>query len=251
MPRYRLTVEYDGTPYVGWQRQENGHTIQMAIEQAFRRFTGQDLLLGAAGRTDAGVHALAQTVHVDLDKDWSATKIREALNAHLAQARERISILNVQKTVDHFDARFSARGRHYLYRIHNRRPPLTVDLDRAWWVSKSLDHEKMHEAAQLLLGTHDFTTFRASQCQSKSPVKTLDRLDVTRNGEIIEIRASARSFLHNQVRSLAGSLMDVGSGRWSKDDLVAALDARERSRCGAVAPACGLYLIGVDYDDPV
>ncbi|MGU3575909.1 tRNA pseudouridine(38-40) synthase TruA [Brucellaceae bacterium C25G] len=251
MPRYRLTVEYDGTPYVGWQRQENGHTVQAAIEQAFKRFTGENLTLGTAGRTDAGVHALAQTAHVDLQRDWSAGKMREALNAHLAQSGERISILNVQKTVDRFDARFSARARHYLYRIHNRRPPLSVDLNRSWWVSKPLNHEIMHEAAQLLLGTHDFTTFRASQCQSKSPVKTLDLLDVTRHGEIIEIRASARSFLHNQVRSLAGSLMEVGSGRWTCDDLVAALEARDRARCGTVAPPYGLYLIGVDYDDPV
>ncbi len=250
MPRYKLTIEYDGTPYAGWQRQENGHTVQGAIEQAFRKFCGEDVTLGAAGRTDAGVHAKLQVAHVDLGKDWAASKIRDALNAYLVMAQERVSILNVEKTTDDFDARFRACARHYLYRIHNRRSPLAIGYQRAWWVQKRLDHEAMHEAAKRLLGEHDFTTFRATQCQAKSPVKSLDRLDVTRDGEFVELRVSARSFLHNQVRSFAGSLMEVGIGRWTADDLQAALEARDRKACGQVAPPYGLYLIGVDYHFP-
>lgn len=250
MPRYKLTVEYDGTPYAGWQRQINGPSVQGAIEQAFKKFCGEELTLGAAGRTDAGVHALAQVAHVDLSKDWGAGKIRDAVNAHLITADERISILNVEKTTESFDARFSAVARHYLYRIYNRRSPLAINYQRAWWVQKPLDHKAMHEAAQRLLGEHDFTTFRATQCQSKSPVKTLDQLDVSRNGDYVEMRISARSFLHNQVRSFAGSLMEVGSGRWSADDLQAALEARDRKACGQVAPPYGLYLVRVDYRFP-
>lgn len=251
MPRYRLTIEYDGTPYVGWQRQENGHTVQGAIERAIKSFCGEDVALSAAGRTDAGVHALSQIAHLDLIKNWSASKIREALNAYLVLEKERISILNVEKVLDSFDARFSARRRHYLYRIYNRRPPLALELNRAWWVQKKLDHEAMNEAAKNLLGTHDFTTFRASQCQAKSPIRTLDLLEVTRNGDFVEMRTSARSFLHNQVRSFAGTLVEIGLGRWSADDLIAALEARDRKACGPVAPPYGLYLNGVDYDDPV
>ncbi|UGY10529.1 tRNA pseudouridine(38-40) synthase TruA [Phyllobacterium pellucidum] len=247
MPRYKLLVEYDGTPYAGWQRQENGHTVQAAIEQAIFNFCGDTISLGAAGRTDSGVHACAQVAHADLTKNWSSSKIREALNAHLVIAGEAVSILNVELVGDGFDARFSATGRHYLYRIINRRPPAPLEAHRAWWVKKPLDAEAMHGAAQRLIGTHDFTTFRATQCQSKSPVKTLDRLDVTRNGEIIEIRASARSFLHNQIRSFAGTLNEVGCGRWDADDVSAALEARDRRACGPVAPPYGLYLIGVDY----
>lgn len=250
MPRYRLTVEYDGTPYVGWQRQDNGHTVQGAIEQAFKKFTGEQVTLGAAGRTDAGVHALSQVAHVDLTKDWGASKVREALNGLLVMADERISILNVEKTTDRFDARFSAIGRHYLYRMHNRRTPLAIDYQRVWWVQRPLDHEAMHEAGKRLLGEHDFTTFRATQCQAKSPIKSLDKIDVTRNGDYVEMRVSARSFLHNQVRSFAGSLMEVGIGRWTADDLQAALEARDRKACGQVAPAHGLYMVGVDYAFP-
>jgi tRNA pseudouridine38-40 synthase len=210
VPRYKLTVEYDGTPYAGWQRQENAHTVQAAIEQAIFRFCGEHVALGAAGRTDAGVHAMAQIAHVDLSKNWSSSKVREALNAHLIVAGETVGIINVELVQDSFDARFSATGRHYLYRIVNRRPPAPLEAYRAWWVKKPLDAEAMHEAAQRLIGTHDFTTFRATQCQSKSPVKTLDYLSVSRNGEIIEIRASARSFLHNQIRSFVGTLNEVG-----------------------------------------
>lgn len=247
MPRYKLTVEYDGSPYAGWQRQENGHTVQAAIEQAIFKFCGETVSLGAAGRTDSGVHATAQIAHVDLTKDWSSSKIREALNAHLLLAGETVGIINVELVDARFDARFSAMGRHYLYRIVNRRPPAPLEAHRAWWVKKPLDAGAMHDAAQRLTGTHDFTTFRATQCQAKSPVKTLDHLSVARNGEIIEIRASARSFLHNQIRSFAGTLHEVGCGRWDAEDVSAALAARDRQACGPVAPPHGLYLIGVDY----
>lgn len=247
MPRYRLTVEYDGTPYAGWQRQENAPSVQRALESAIFKFCGDQTALGTAGRTDAGVHALGQTAHVDLSKDWASSKIRDAVNAYLTQAGDSIYLLNVEKVPDRFDARFSALGRHYIYRIINRRTPLALDAKRAWWVSHKLDADIMQRAAQLLIGTHDFTTFRSTQCQSKSPVKTLDFLDVQRKGELIEVRASARSFLHNQVRSLVGSLYEVGRGRWSNDDLVAALQACDRKACGVVAPAHGLYMIGADY----
>ncbi|MCO4316915.1 tRNA pseudouridine(38-40) synthase TruA [Phyllobacterium sp. 21LDTY02-6] len=247
MPRYKLTVEYDGTPYAGWQRQENGYTVQAAIELAVFRFCGEKLSIGAAGRTDSGVHATAQVAHMDLSRDWSASKVREALNAHLVVAGEAVSIINVERVPASFDSRFSALGRHYLYRMINRRPPAPLEANRAWWVKKPLDEAAMHEAAQRLVGTHDFTTFRATQCQAKSPVKTLDLLTVERHGEIVEIRASARSFLHNQIRSFAGTLHEVGCGRWSADDVTAALEARNRKACGPVAPPYGLYLIGVDY----
>jgi tRNA pseudouridine38-40 synthase len=247
MPRFRLTIEYDGTPYAGWQRQENGPSVQAAIERAFAAFCGESVAIHGAGRTDAGVHARGQVAHVDLARDWPADTVRDALNAHLTKAGESVVILEAAAAAADFDARFSARARHYLYRIANRRAPLAIERNRAWWVRRPLDHEAMHEAAQRLVGRHDFTTFRAVQCQSKSPVKTLDRLDVTRDGEMVEIRASARSFLHNQVRSLAGTLRQVGEGRWSAADVSAALEARDRAACGPVAPPDGLYLMRVDY----
>ncbi len=249
MPRYRLTVEYDGTPYRGWQRQANGPSVQQAIEDAIKSFSGEEVRLQVAGRTDSGVHATGQVSHADLEKHWDTYKLREAMNAKLGEADERIAILETEQVDETFHARFSARKRHYLYRIFNRRPPLALERNRAWWVRKgNLDAAAMHDAAQLLIGTHDFTTFRAAQCQASSPVKTLEQLDCSRNGEVIEVRASARSFLHNQVRSLVGSLKLVGEGRWSKDDLVAALEACDHAACGALAPAYGLYLVGVDYD---
>ena len=249
MPRYRLTVEYDGTPYRGWQRQTNGHSVQAAIETAVHAFCGDEVVLQVAGRTDSGVHAVAQVCHADLTRDWDAHRVREALNAKLFEAGERIVILGAQKVGEEFHARFSAVRRHYLYRIINRRPPLALERNRAWWVKKGeIDVAVMHAAAQVLIGTHDFTTFRAAQCQAKSPVKTLDRLDCTRNGAVIEVRATARSFLHNQVRSMVGSIKLVGEHRWSKDDLKTVLEARDHAACGALAPACGLYLVGVDYD---
>ena len=247
MPRYRLDLEYDGGPYAGWQRQANLPTVQQAVEEAIFRLSGETVPIRGAGRTDAGVHATAQVAHVDLTKDWRGDTVRDALNAHLQQAGERVAVLAAVKVGDGFDARFSALGRHYLYRISNRRAPPALDRGKVWWVPKELDAGAMHEAAQLLLGRHDFTTFRSSQCQANSPVRTLDRLDVTRLGDGIEIRASARSFLHNQVRSMVGSLKRVGDGAWTADDLKAALDAASRAACGQVAPPDGLYLTGVDY----
>lgn len=252
MPRYRMTVEYDGTPYRGWQRQANGPSVQQAIEDAVKSFSGEEVRLQVAGRTDSGVHAIAQVSHLDLEKQWDAYKLREAMNAKLGEADERVAILETELVDERFHARFSARKRHYLYRIFNRRPPLALERNRAWWVRKgNLDASAMHDAAQSLIGTFDFTTFRAAQCQANSPVKTLEQLDCSRNGEVIEVRASARSFLHNQVRSLVGSLKLVGEGRWAKSDLVAALEARDHAACGALAPAHGLYLVGVDYNQIV
>lgn len=247
MPRYKLTIEYDGTPYAGWQRQAGLPSVQGEVEAAIARFCGAEVTITTAGRTDAGVHATAQTAHVDLEKGWPADTVRDALNAHLSQAGAAVSVLAAERVAQDFDARFSALRRHYLYRILNRRSPAALDARRVWWVPRPLDAEKMHEAAQRLIGLHDFTTFRATQCQARSPVRSLDMLDVARHGEVIEIRASARSFLHNQIRSFAGSLAEVGFGRWTADDLQAALEAKDRARCGMVAPPYGLYLIGVDY----
>ena len=247
MQRYRLDIEYDGSAYAGWQRQAGQPSVQAAIEQALQRFCGQDVSLRGAGRTDAGVHASGQVAHVDLDRDWPADTVQDAVNAHLQLAGETVSILHASLAAPDFDARFSAIGRHYLYRIINRRAPLTLDRKKAWWVPKMLDHAAMNDAAQLLIGKHDFTTFRSSQCQAQSPVKTLDRLDVTRCGDTIEIRASARSFLHNQVRSMVGSLKRVGEGGWTPADVATALEARNRAACGQVAPPDGLYLLKVDY----
>ena len=247
MPRYRLDIEYDGALYAGWQRQADQPSVQAAIEQAIFAFSGETVTIRGAGRTDAGVHATGQVAHVDLAREWSGDKLQGALNAHLKLAGERVAALAVAQVPDTFDARFSATARHYLYRIVNRRAPLTLERGHAWHVARRLDHEAMHAAAQLLLGKHDFTTFRSVQCQAQSPVRTLDRLDVTRAGELIEIRASARSFLHNQVRSMVGSIKRVGEGAWTEAELKAALDAADRSACGTVAPPDGLYLTRVDY----
>lgn len=247
MPRYRLDIEYDGSPYAGWQRQNGQHSVQAALEQAVAAFCGEEVSLRGAGRTDAGVHALGQVAHLDLIRDWPADTVRDAVNAHLTSAGETVSVLAATLVGDDFDARFSALRRHYLYRIVNRRSPLALARRQAWWVPKPLDAEAMHEAAQALVGKHDFTTFRSVQCQAKSPVKTLDRLDVTRVGEAIEFRATARSFLHNQVRSMVGTLKRVGEGAWSAADVKAALEACNRSACGPVAPPDGLYLVKVDY----
>lgn len=249
MPRYRLDIEYDGSAYAGWQWQADQRSVQAALERAFKAFCGEEVSLRGAGRTDAGVHATGQVAHVDLDKEWPVQKVRDAVNAHLQLAGDTVAILGVTAVPEEFDARFSATGRHYLYRIVNRRAPLTLDRKKAWWVPKRLDAEAMHEAAQVLTGKHDFTTFRSTQCQAQSPVRTLDRLDVTRSGEAIEIRASARSFLHNQVRSMVGSLRRVGDGGWTIADLKRALDARDRAACGQVAPPDGLYLVKVDYSE--
>lgn len=247
MPRYRIDIEYDGGPYAGWQRQMGQHSVQEAIEKAIAAFAGEEATLRGAGRTDAGVHALGQVAHVELSRNWEPNTVRDAINAHLRLANETVSILRAAAVADDFDARFSAKTRHYLYRILNRRAPPALERGRVWHIPKRLDADAMHEAAQRLVGHHDFTTFRSVQCQAKSPVKTLDRLDVARLGEEIEIRASARSFLHNQVRSLAGTLKKVGEGAWSADDVQEALEARDRAACGPVAPARGLYLVTVDY----
>jgi len=247
MPRYRLDLEYDGRAYAGWQRQAGLHTVQAAIEQAILKFSGDEISLRGAGRTDAGVHATAQVAHADLTKAWSDDKVRDAVNAHLQMAGETVSVLAARQVPDEFDARFSATGRHYIYRILNRRAPAALERGKVWWVPKRLDHEAMADAAKLLLGRHDFTTFRSTQCQANSPLRTLAQLDVTRTGDMIEVRTSARSFLHNQVRSMVGSLKRVGEGGWTADDLKAALEARNRAACGQVAPPDGLYLSGVDY----
>jgi len=245
VPRYKLTIEYDGTPFVGWQVQGAGVSVQGVLTGAIARFCGHAVKVAGAGRTDAGVHALAQVAHVDLAKDWRADRVRDAVNAHLRP--HPVAVLSAEKIADTFDARFSARKRHYLYRIVNRRADLALERMRAWRLPRRLDAAAMHAAAQRLLGKHDFTTFRSTECQAKSPVKTLDRLDVSRAGDEVRIETSARSFLHNQVRSMAGSLVLVGDGKWSSDDLAAALAARNRAACGPVAPPEGLYLVSVDY----
>jgi tRNA pseudouridine38-40 synthase len=245
MPRYKLTLEYDGTLFVGWQMQENGPSVQARLAQAIKAFSGEDFLPRGAGRTDAGVHALGQVAHLDLGKDWAPEKVRDALNAQLRP--DPISVLACEPVPESFDARFSATARHYLYRIVNRRSPLALDRNRAWNVVHALDAAAMHDAAQRLVGHHDFTTFRSTECQAASPVKTLDRLTVARLGEEIRIEASARSFLHNQVRSMVGSLKLVGEGRWTARDLEQALAAKDRGACGPVAPPSGLYLAKVNY----
>jgi tRNA pseudouridine38-40 synthase len=248
MPRYKLTVEYDGTPYVGWQRQKNGRGVQTAIEEAIARFCQEDITMQVAGRTDAGVHGLGQVCHADLTKEWPEKTVRDAINSYLLQNGEPVSILSAEKVTEEFHARFSAKARHYRYRIINQETPVALARNRGWWVRRHLDEEAMHDAAQNLLGTHDFTTFRAAQCQAQSPVKTLDKLDVARHGNDIFFEVYARSFLHNQVRSMVGALKLVGERKWSSDDLVAALEAKDHQRCGALAPSCGLYLTQVDYD---
>ena len=229
MPRYKLLIEYDGTPFVGWQVQRIGVTVQGVLTAAVAAFCGERVHIQGAGRTDAGVHALGQTAHVDLARDWDADTVRDAINAHVRP--HPVAVLAAEPVAADFDARFSARQRHYLYRIVNRRPDLTLEADRAWRVPRPLDAAAMHAAAQRLVGRHDFTTFRAAECQAKSPIKTLDRLDVARDGEELSIRASARSFLHHQVRSMVGSLVAVGEGRWR------AATSRMRWRHGTGRPA--------------
>jgi tRNA pseudouridine38-40 synthase len=245
MPRYKLTIEYDGTPFVGWQAQDSGASVQSTLADAVFAFAGERASVQGAGRTDAGVHALGQVAHVDLAKDWDNDTVRDAINFHLRP--HPVAVLAAERVESSFEARFSAIKRYYLYRVVNRRADLTLDRQRAWRVPHPLDAAAMHTAAQHLVGRHDFTTFRSSECQAKSPVKTLDHLDVLREGEEIRIEAVARSFLHHQVRSMVGSLIHVGEGKWSAGDLAAALAARDRSACGQVAPPHGLYLIRVEY----
>jgi tRNA pseudouridine38-40 synthase len=245
MPRYKLTIEYDGTPFVGWQIQRGGLSVQAVLSAAVAAFSEEEVTVHGAGRTDAGVHALGQVAHLDLERDWRADRVRDALNARLRP--HPVAVLAAEKVPPGFDARFSAKRRHYVYRIVNRRPDLALERNRAWRVPRPLDADAMQAAARWLIGRHDFTTFRAAECQARSPVKTLDRLDVSRHGDEVRITASARSFLHHQVRSMVGSLVWVGEGRWRPEELAAALAARARKACGPVAPPEGLYLLSVDY----
>lgn len=245
MPRYRLTLEYDGAPFVGWQRQENGPSVQAALEDAIAGFCGERATVHAAGRTDAGVHALGQVVHFDIDKDAPPDTVRDALNAHLRPLP--VAVLDAERAAEDFHARFSAVERRYLYRILNRRAPPVLERGRVWHVGAPLDASAMHEAAQALVGRHDFSTFRAAECQADSPVKTLDQLDVARAGEEIHVTARARSFLHHQVRNMVGTLKFVGEGKWRRSDVETALAARDRAKGGPTAPAEGLYLVSVRY----
>lgn len=245
MTRFRLTVEFDGRPYMGWQRQAHGPSVQQAIEEAVFAVSGEKAVLHAAGRTDAGVHALAMTAHVDVARQITAFRLGEAVNALLRP--QPVAILDCRIVPDDWHARFSCIGRRYVYRIVNRRAPLALEQGRAWQIAASLDDEAMHAAAQRLVGRHDFTTFRSAHCQAESPVKTLDRLDVVRDGDRIAIHAEARSFLHHQVRSMVGCLALVGRGKWSIDDLDDALAAADRAALGLNAPPDGLYFVDARY----
>jgi len=245
MPRYKLTIEYDGRPFVGWQIQDNGPSVQGVLAAAVEAFCGEQVSVHGAGRTDAGVHALGQVGHVDLAKEWDKDTVRDALNAHLRP--HPVAVIAAERVEDSFDARFSAIRRHYLYRIINRRADLTFERGRAWRIAKPLDIPAMQAAAQRLVGRHDFTTFRNVECQAKSPMKTLDQLDVHRRADDVEVMASARSFLHSQVRSMVGALALVGEGKWTVGDVSVALAKRDRAACAPVAPPDGLYLIKVDY----
>ncbi len=245
MPRYKLTIEYDGTPYSGWQRQNNAPSVQQAVEDAMRRFVGADINLRCAGRTDAGVHATGQVAHADIEKEWRADTVRDATNVHLRP--HPITVLSAQIVPDSFHARLSATRRYYRFRILDRRTPPAIEASRVWHVPYQLDHEAMHEAAQAYLGTHDYTTFRASECQANSAIRTVDRFDVMRHGDEICIETNARSFLHHQVRSMTGALLPVGRGKWDRRDISRILKAANRALCPGLAPPCGLYLTRVDY----
>jgi tRNA pseudouridine38-40 synthase len=245
MPRYRVILEYDGGPFAGWQRQENGPSVQAALEEAIFKLSGERVPTVGAGRTDAGVHARGQVAHFDLAKEFPADTVRDALNAHLRP--DPLAIIEAAVAAPDFHARFSAVTRHYEYRILSRRAPPALDRGHVWHVARALDAEAMQEGARHLVGSHDFTTFRAAECQAKSPIKTLDRLDVRSAGDEIAVYAAARSFLHHQVRSMVGTLKLVGEGKWRAEDVARALEARDRSACGPVAPAQGLTLLRVDY----
>ncbi len=245
MPRYKLTLEYDGTGFCGWQRQEGQFSIQQCLEQAIYAFCRQEAIVYAAGRTDAGVHALGQVAHVDLTKDEEAYTVMQALNAHLRP--HAISVLQAEKSSDDFHARFSASKREYIYKIINRRAPLALDCNRAWHVVEPLDAEAMQEAAKVLIGKHDFTSFRATECQAKSPVKTLESIEIMRRGDEIRFSLRAPSFLHHMVRNIVGTLRLAGNGKWNAGDMRHALETRNRSAAGETAPPQGLYLVKVMY----
>lgn len=254
MPRYKLTLEYDGRPYAGWQRQTDQPSVQEALINAISFFCGQTTDVIGAGRTDAGVHATAQVAHIEIDMDTEAFKVMQGINYYLfnpplenTYPENRIAIINAERVSDDFSARFSAKRRHYVYRIINRRPRLGLEAGRAWHVVEDLDEKEMQKAADMLIGHHDFSTFRDTRCQSKSPEKTLEVFDVTRRGNEIHICASARSFLHHQIRNMVGTISLVGKGKWKVDEVVAALAARDRRAGGPTAPADGLYFTGVDY----
>lgn len=247
MTRFALTLEFDGAPFMGLQRQSHGPSVQQAVEDAARAVTGEAVIMHAAGRTDAGVHALGMRAHIEVEKPFAPFRLMEALNALLRPAP--VAVLDCKVVADHWHARFSCTGRAYVYRIANRRAPLTLERGKAWLVSKPLDADAMHRAAQVLVGQHDFTTFRSAHCQSASPLKTLDRLDVRREGEIILIEAEARSFLHHQVRSMVGCLALTGMGRWTEEDMAKALKARNRQALGLNAPPDGLYFVRAIYPD--
>jgi len=245
MPRFKLTIEYDGTGYVGWQRQDNGPSVQAAMEDAVRRYCQVDALVQCAGRTDAGVHARGQVAHVDVPRNDSPEVVAKAINAHLRP--QPIAVVKAEQVSENFHARFSAIERSYVYRILNRRAPAALDINHVWWVPGPLDAARMHEAAQALVGHYDFSSFRAAACQAESPVKTLDELTVTRDGDTIYVAARARSFLHHQVRNMVGTLRLVGEGQWQMGDMIAAREARNRAAGGPTAPAAGLYLMRVRY----
>ncbi len=246
MARFKLTIEYDGRPFVGWQIQADGASVQGVLMNAIQAFSGAKVDVQGAGRTDAGVHALGQVAHIDLARNWDEDTVRDAVNAHLRP--HPVAIIAVERVPKDFDARRSAIKRHYLYRIINRRADLTFERGRAWRVGKPLNSAAMQAAAHRLVGRHDFTTFRDAQCQASSPVKTLDQLDVRRIKDDIHVMASARSFLHSQVRSMVGAVVLVGEGKWTADDLSTALEQRDRAACAPVAPPDGLYLASVDYE---
>jgi tRNA pseudouridine38-40 synthase len=245
MPRFKLTIEYDGTDYVGWQRQDNGPSVQAALEDAVRGYCQVDALVQGAGRTDAGVHARGQVAHVDIPREDTADVVAKALNAHLRP--QPIAVIAAERVGADFHARFSAVERGYVYTILNRRAPPALDAHHVWWIPGALDAAAMHNAAAALVGRHDFTTFRAAACQADSPVKTLDELTVRRDGDLVRVFARARSFLHHQVRNIVGSLRLVGDGRWARDDLARARDACDRTVGGPTAPASGLCLMHVRY----
>ena len=245
MTRFALTLEFDGTPFMGLQRQAHGPSVQQAVEEAVRAITGETVTMHAAGRTDAGVHALAMRAHIDIAKPFAPFRLMEALNHHLRPAP--VAVLACEAVADGWHARFSCVGRRYIYRIANRRAPLTLEKNRAWHVTRPLDHTAMQRAAQALVGRHDFTTFRSAHCQAADPVKTLDRLEVRREGETVLIEAAARSFLHHHVRSMVGTLALVGLGQWREEQVAEALAARDRQALGLNAPPEGLYFVEAMY----